>query len=108
MDLVGKQKRYLRGLGHTLSPVVMVGHEGMSEAVVAKAVVELDHHELIKVKVLGGGEVGARDMAPALGAATGSAVAQVLGHTILLYKRRPGALSELSREVLRLGRPTGG
>lgn len=109
MNLTGKQKRHLRGLGHALSPVVMVGHEGLTEAVLAKTRTELEHHELVKVKVLGSGEVGARDLGPALAEASGSALVQVLGGTVLLYRRRPGALSELSREVLRLGRPaTGG
>src|SRR4051812_33237745 len=36
-QLTGKQKRHLRGLGHALSPVVMVGKEGSTDAVARKA-----------------------------------------------------------------------
>jgi len=29
MPLTGKQKRYLRGLGHKLKPVVLIGQSGI-------------------------------------------------------------------------------
>jgi RNA-binding protein len=51
MSLNSKQKKYLRGLGHHLSPVVIVGDKGLSETVVAEIENALDHHELIKVKL---------------------------------------------------------
>ena len=51
MELTGKQKRYLRGLAHHLNPVVYAGKEGVSEAVERKATQELEHHELIKLKL---------------------------------------------------------
>jgi RNA-binding protein len=88
-DLTGKQRRYLRALGHHLAPVMQMGHEGLSDAVVAEANAQLETHELIKVKVGESSPVSRHDAASALAKKTGSAVAQVLGRTFLLYRRRP-------------------
>src|SRR4029078_11848892 len=43
--------RYLRGLGHHLSPVVQTGKDGITDALVAATRTALSTHELIKVKV---------------------------------------------------------
>lgn len=108
MDLIGKQKRYLRGLGHSLNPVVQVGREAVSDAVVRKTAVELENHELIKVKVQDGCLEPLKEVAAALAAGTGATVVQTIGHVVLLYKRRPGPISDVAREVERLGRVTPG
>jgi RNA-binding protein len=82
MNLTGKQKRHLRGLGHHLSPVVMIGHEGLTDAVVAHTDRALSDHELVKIKTLGD------DVAAALAERTGAVLVQELGHTALLFRRR--------------------
>ena len=89
MTLTGNQKRFLRGLGHSLHPVVMVGREGVSDAVTAKTRIELEHHELIKVRAGDGCLDSARDVGEALAASTGAALVQTIGHTVLLYRRHP-------------------
>lgn len=88
MDLTGKQKRHLRGLGHSLSPVVALGKEGMTEPVLRKARLELENHELIKVKVGDGCLDPTKEVAVWLSTELDATVAQVIGHTVLLYKRR--------------------
>jgi RNA-binding protein len=87
-ELTGKQRRYLRALGHHLVPVLHIGHEGLSDAVVAQTNAQLEAHELIKVKVGETSPVSRHDAASGLADATGAAVAQVLGRTFLLYRRR--------------------
>jgi RNA-binding protein len=87
MALTGKQRAHLRGLAHALDPVVQIGAGGLSEAVVRKVDVELEHHELIKVRI-GEAPEGAAEVAPRLAEATGAEVAQVIGKTIVLYRRR--------------------
>ena len=49
-ELEGFQRRHLRSLAHPLRPVVMIGKEGVTEAVLAKTDQELHAHELIKVR----------------------------------------------------------
>ena len=85
--LKGKQARYLRGLGHHLKPVVMVGKEEINEAVIAAADEALAVHELIKVKLQEGCLSDRKEVAEELAEATDSAVAQIMGGTILLYRQ---------------------
>ena len=88
MALTGKQRRKLRALGHLLNPVVMVGQEGVTPGVIAAAEQALWDHELIKVKIAEGPEE--RDEAARrLAEATECELAQLLGRTALLFKRRP-------------------
>ena len=87
-ELTGKQRRHLRALGHHLSAVVQVGHEGLSEALVQQARAQLDAHELIKVRVGESSPLSRHDAAEQLASATNSSLAQVLGRTFLLYKQR--------------------
>ena len=88
-DLTGKQRRHLRALGHHLSPVLQIGHEGLTDAVVAHANAQLETHELIKVKVGESSPLPRHEAAEQLASATGSSLAQVLGRTFLLYKPHP-------------------
>ena len=87
-ELGGKQRRHLRALGHHLSPVLHIGHGGVTEAVVAQANAQLDAHELIKVKVSEASPLPRHEAAGQLASATHSELAQVLGRTFLLYKPR--------------------
>ena len=88
MELTGKQKRHLRALGHALSPVVMLGREGLSEAVTAKTDAELENHELIKIKCGESCLDPIDEVATKLAADCRAGVAQVIGRTALLYRRR--------------------
>lgn len=89
MTLTGKQRRYLRGLGHSLAPVVAVGKEGLSPTLVAAADQALLDHELIKVRIGQNALIDRHEAADRLAADTGSEAVQVLGSTILLYRRHP-------------------
>ena len=86
--LSGKQRRYLRGLGHHLDAVVQVGKDGLTEGLVGATDAALEQHELIKVR-LGESAPGDRhEVASELAAATSAELVQVLGRTLLLYRRR--------------------
>ncbi|MBC8317253.1 MAG: ribosome assembly RNA-binding protein YhbY [Desulfobulbaceae bacterium] len=93
MKLSSKKIRFLRGLGHHLAPVAMVGQAGVTEKVILSIKADLKTHELIKVKIQSNAPADRHDIADALGKATGAAIVQVLGKTILLFlenkKRRP-------------------
>ena len=82
-------RRALRGAGHALSPVVQIGKEGATDAVCKQIQEALNHHELVKVKL--GSETPEDRFAVAdrLSEEAGVEVAQILGRTLLLYKRNP-------------------
>jgi RNA-binding protein len=89
MTLSEPQKKYLRGLGHALKPIVMVGDSGLSDSVLAELNICLEHHELVKVRV----KVGDRDSRDAvimkLGAESGAVLVQRTGNMALLYRENP-------------------
>lgn len=87
--LTGKQRRQLRALGHHLNPVVQVGKDGVTEAVVALTDRELKAHELIKVKVLETAPEDPQQAAEQLAKSLHAHLAQLMGRTALLYRAHP-------------------
>jgi RNA-binding protein len=88
MELSERQRKYLRGLGHALNPVLLIGNAGLTPGVIEEAKRALHDHELIKVKFRGA-EREARDAGLAeLAASTESVLVMRIGHTALYYKRR--------------------
>jgi RNA-binding protein len=76
---------FLRGLGHSLDPVVQIGKSGISPALVKQTMEQLAAHELIKVRVATEAPLDRKAAAIALAQETGAVLAQVLGRTFLLY-----------------------
>jgi RNA-binding protein len=89
VTLDGRGARHLRGLGHALDPVIAIGKNGITDALVAQTAGALLRHELVKVRIQGEAPVDRKEVGALLAAATQSALAQVLGRTFLLYKRHP-------------------
>ena len=87
MRLTEQQKKRLRGLGHSLKPVVTVGIGGLSDALLQEFERSLAHHELIKVKVTSG-DRNARDTAiQSLCEYSGAQLIQRVGHIGLLFRK---------------------
>ncbi|MBT8144687.1 MAG: ribosome assembly RNA-binding protein YhbY [Gammaproteobacteria bacterium] len=81
------QKKFLRGRGHDLKPVVLVGNAGLTAAVIREINGALTAHELIKVK-LRVGDRDERDIAIAtLLEQSGAELVQRVGNTALLFRR---------------------
>jgi RNA-binding protein len=86
-QLSGKQKRFLRSLGHGLEPKVIIGREGLSENLIKSVTETLFANELIKIKLGPNCPLEKREAAELIAARTKSAMVQLIGKTILLYKR---------------------
>jgi RNA-binding protein len=82
-------RKALRAAGHHLSPVVQVGKEGVSDAVLAQLDAQLAAHELVKVRIGTESPEDRFEAAERLGAAAGAQIAQILGRTVLVYRRHP-------------------
>jgi RNA-binding protein len=87
--LHGKQRKYLKGLGHHLSAVILIGKEGITQRLIEAIIQELQNHELIKIKIGTNSDVAKQDAALALTQATGGELVQLIGKTIILYKENP-------------------
>jgi RNA-binding protein len=87
--LTGKQRRHLRSLGHHLEPVVQIGKQGLTEGTLAALDEALTQHELVKVRVGTECPDDRHDVAERIAPAMKAEVAQVLGRTLLVYRRHP-------------------
>jgi RNA-binding protein len=87
MSLTQNQKKHLRKLGHALQPVVLIGQQGLTDAVVRETSLALEAHELLKVRA----RVGERDLRDeilsSLAERTGSDLVQTIGNVGLFYKK---------------------
>jgi RNA-binding protein len=84
--LSSKQKKYLKGIGHHLSPVILIGKEGLSQRLIEAATLELQNHELIKIKIGNNSNIAKQDAVLTIPQSTGSELVQLIGKTLLLYK----------------------
>lgn len=89
MGLDERQKKKLRGLGHALNPVVLVGDAGASAGVIRELDLALTHHELVKVKVRAADRAARDAIIVRLNDATGAETVQRIGNVALLYRRNP-------------------
>ena len=96
MSLTQNQKKHLRKLGHALQPVVLIGQQGLTDAVVRETSLALEAHELLKVRA----RVGERELRDVilstLAERTGSDLVQTIGNVGLFYKKN----KELSNILL--------
>lgn len=88
--LTSKQRAHLKSLAHPLKPILQIGHEGVSDAVVHTVQDAFNTRELLKVKVLEAAPRSARetgaDLADRL---DGAHLVQVIGRTVVLYRPHP-------------------
>ncbi|ELR66174.1 RNA-binding protein [Photobacterium proteolyticum] len=98
MNLSTKQKQYLKGLAHNLKPVVLMGANGLTEAVLAEIELALDHHELIKVKVAAEERETKVLIVDAIVRETKAEKVQVIGKTLVLYRPSEERKIELPRK----------
>ena len=80
------QKQFLKGLAHSLKPVVQLGGNGLTEGVVAEIDNALNHHELIKVKVPTDDKEEKTLIIDAIVRETEAVKVQVIGHVVVLYR----------------------
>jgi RNA-binding protein len=82
-----KQISYLRGLAHNLNPVVMISTKGLSESVMKEIHVNLDAHELIKIKVMGDDRALRAQMLVDICAQTGAVAVHHIGKQLVVYRQ---------------------
>jgi len=86
MNLTEQQKKFLRGRGHQLKPVIMIGESGLSDSVLAEYESTLDHHELIKVSVRVGDRAARDETIRKLCDDSSAQLIQRVGNVALLFR----------------------
>ena len=88
--LSSRQRAHLKALAHPLKPVLQVGRDGVTAAVIKSVEDAFHSRELLKVKVLESAPDDPRAVADGFAAVVeGVHVVQVIGRTLVLYRRHP-------------------
>ncbi len=92
MTLSPKQRAHLRSLAHHLKPILHLGKEGLSNSAVGAVELAFNTRELLKVKVIDGSPISAREAGEQIAERVhGAEHVQTIGRTIVLYRPSPQA-----------------
>lgn len=80
------QRQHLKGLAHSRQPVVMIGGQGLTAAVLKEIERALAAHELIKIKAASDEADTRRAWMEEICAATGAAPVQQIGKMLVVYR----------------------
>ena len=84
--LTSKERAQLRAQANILETTLMVGKDGVTEAVVAEAETQLNARELVKGKVLESAFLSPREVSDALCEATGAEGVACIGTKFVIYR----------------------
>ncbi len=84
--LTGKQKSYLKGLAHTMQPIIQVGKNGVNDPLIKTVYDALEARELIKVSILQNCFEEPKAIAAEIASVIDAEIIQVIGKTIVFYK----------------------
>jgi RNA-binding protein len=89
MTITSKERAELRAEAHHLSPLVHVGHQGLTDTLLQTLDDTLRTHELVKVALAKSTDATARDAANEIADKLGADVVQVIGRTCTIYRENP-------------------
>ena len=85
--LTGYQRKFLRGKAHRLKPVVLIGQNGLTDAVAASIDDALQTHELIKIGFNAFKEKDRKkEIIGIVERKTGSEMVGLVGHKAIFYR----------------------
>jgi len=86
--LTSADRRTLKSRAQRLDPLVYVGKQGLTDAIVAGTVTALATHELVKVRFTANKEDRAT-LAEEIAARSGASLVTVVGHVAVIFKPKP-------------------
>jgi RNA-binding protein len=89
MTITSKERAELRAEAHHLSPLVHVGHQGLTDSVLGALDDVLRTHELVKVSLARITDLSARDASSEIAGKLGADIVQTIGRTCTLYRHNP-------------------
>lgn len=82
-----KQKAYLKKIAHTRKALFQIGKDEISENMIKTVGDSLEAHELVKISLLKTCAISVDEAAIELASQTHSEIVQIIGRTIVLYRR---------------------
>ena len=98
IQLTPAQRKVHRAEAHHLDPVVMVGNDGLTPAVVKETDAALKAHGLIKIRVLGDDRVAREAMFNQLAEDLSAAPIQHIGKLLVLWRPMPPKEKKIDEE----------
>lgn len=89
MNLSESRKKFLRGLGHQLKPVITVADAGLSSSVMQEFESTISQHELIKVRIRAGSRESRDALIDDLCRQGPAKLIQRIGNVALIYRPNP-------------------
>ena len=96
MQLDNATIKRLKGIGHDLKPIVMIGNKGVTPSITEEIDRALSDHELIKVKLPAGTKEERDVIGAELAAAAKATLIHSIGRMALLLRQNPNANPKLS------------
>lgn len=96
MQLDNATVKRLKGIGHDLKPIVMIGNKGITPSIAEEIDRALTDHELIKVKLPAGSKEQRDVIGAELAAAANATLLHSIGRMALLLRQNPNANPKLS------------
>lgn len=84
--ITGKQRSYLKKLGHNLEPTVFLGKGGLTENIKKEMETGLESRELVKVKLQEGCTLNPKEVANELATELNAEFVQSIGKKFILYR----------------------
>lgn len=78
----------LKQNAHHLKPIILVGHKGITDALVNETHIALETHECIKVKISGWEKEDRIQMIQTLCQKLQATLIQTIGHNCVIYRKR--------------------
>lgn len=101
MTLTPIRRKELKAQAHGLDPVVLIGGNGLTAAVLKEIDVSLKAHELIKVHVAGEDRESRTTMMNEICGALGAESVQLIGRMLVLYREKPEAATRVTAKPRR-------
>ena len=87
-QLKGSQRKYLRSQAHHLTPLVIIGINGINKQVIGSVDLALKDHELIKVK-FGEFKEAKKEMSAEIAQVTKGELVGIIGNIAIFYRQHP-------------------
>lgn len=97
--MTSKERAELRAKANELETTLMVGKEGITEALLSQAKAQLDARELIKGKVLETAFMTAREASDAICEAIGADGIQAVGSKFVIYRKSEKLAAEAKKKA---------
>ena len=87
MNLTKQQIKRLKATSHQLKPVVMIGQNGLTEAVQKEIDIAIEHHELIKLRIPASDKLTKKQLIDSICTRHNAEPVQAIGNVVVIYRR---------------------